>query len=111
MQIAIPQIPPDKALHALIGYGAACAATVIGLLAGGGLAISVAAGIAASAVLGAWIEQRQAVLNGRRIEAGLEPQHEVDANDALATLLGGCAFAIPLLSIYAAYMLRHWATS
>jgi len=107
----IPQIPPDKSLHALIGYSAAGAVTVICLLGGLGLVISVAIGLAVSGSLGAGIEQRQAVLNRRRIEAGLEPQHDVDANDALATLIGGCVFSAPLLTIYAAYMLRHWAVS
>ena len=83
----IPQLPPDKANHAI--YGA-----LIFLLA---LAVlrrpDVAYGLVVAAAVGK--EVLDWLSNQRAIRAGLTPTHGVEWFDALATCAGG---AVPLLA-------------
>lgn len=98
----------DKSTHGMAGYGAACLTTCATLVAGLGLALAAVCGVAVAGALGLAIEWRQAQLNRQRIAAGEAPRHDVDPADAVATLLGGCAYEVPLLTIYMAYVFHQW---
>lgn len=94
--MTLPQLPHDKAQHAL--YGAAifalahAAATLSGhtqfaLHAGAALTVAVAVGK----------EVLDHMANARAHNAGLLQPHSVEAMDVIATVAGGALVALPLV--------------
>lgn len=90
----LPQLPADKANHAI--YGAAIFAVVGGIAAHFGHAdIAQPAGTLAALLAACVKEMVDHALNGRAMAAGLPPPHGVEAADIVATTAGAllCWFA------------------
>ena len=116
----LPQVPADKANHALWGYLVALA--VFGVACGAALAWNASArwpvplalmliGALVLAPIGAYAvgrvkEWADARANARAAAAGLPPPHSVEVADANATLAGGAMFALPVLLVLALVLFR-----
>ena len=90
----LPQLPADKANHAITGAAIFSAALWLARMA----APSHAVWIAGAAVLIAAVgkELSDWIINRRAIARGEPPPHGVELYDALATCAGGALAALPL---------------
>lgn len=82
----IPQLPVDKANHAI--YGALIFIAVGAVAASLGYAQARIIGVGAAAAAGIAKEVSDWILNHRAVAANLPPPHGVEAADALATIMG-----------------------
>jgi hypothetical protein len=90
----LPQLPNDKANHAVTGAAIFSAALMVGRLAAPEHALL----IAGAAVLAAAVGKELAdwIINRRAIALGAQPTHGVELLDAAATMFGGVLAALPL---------------
>lgn len=98
----------DKANHEVWGarigavacVGAMVASNWSGLPGSTMLAVGAAAAAGSAAAAGFLKERLDAKANAKAEAAGLEPAHSVERADAIATVQGGVAVALPLLAAF-----------
>lgn len=84
----LPQLPPDKALHAIYGAVAFTAAGSAAALVGHA-DIARPIGMGAAVLAGLAKELADYIANRRASERGVLPSHGIEAADAVATACGG----------------------
>ena len=90
----LPQLPQDKANHALTGAVIFSAALGAATLAAPSHAVLIAGAAVLLAAVGKEISDW--VINRRAIARGAQPTHGVELLDAVATCFGGLLAALPL---------------
>ncbi len=90
----LPQLPQDKANHALTGVAIFSGALMFGRLAAPSHALLIAGAAVLIAAVGKEISDW--TINRRLRASGAQPTHGVELYDALATCFGGALAALPL---------------